>query len=310
MAKVTGVRTGAALCRGAIAAVAVAITVTIVLASASTAMATEPTGDFAIFKQCPRFTPNVVLCLYAETNSGYITIGNATLPLNADKKHPLVLQGGIRIVEEKQTFVDALNGQTLSKTPQQVPGGLADFFSSCNEIKGGGWPERELRFACKLLFKNGLTNINAVTELAGEVGVNEAALESNEGPLLTLPVKVRLENWLLGSKCYIGSNAKPIMLDLTPGTTHPAPPNQPITGKDGESTFKDELEFIELTNNTLVNNEFSVPEATGCGGVFSFLIDPIINAKLGLPSPDGRNTVVQNNTVYVGGVPFTLKSEK
>jgi hypothetical protein len=34
---------------------------------------------------------------------------------------------------------------------------------------------------------------------------------------------------------------------------------------------------------------------TGCGGVFSFLIDPLIDSKIGLPSADGHNTAIQNN---------------
>jgi hypothetical protein len=59
-----------------------------------------------------------------------------------------------------------------------------------------------------------------------------------------------------------------------------------------------------------VNNEFAAPEASGCGGIFSFLIDPIIDSKIGLPSPDGYNTAIQNNTIKLGGVEGVIKSEK
>ncbi len=97
---------------------------------------------------------------------------------------------------------------------------------------------------------------------------------------------------------------------MTAGKTNPNPPNKSVEGKDGESEFKDELEFIKFTNNTLVNNEFSAPEATGCGGIFSFLLDPIINSKLGLPSPNGFNTAIENNTIDIGSVEATIKSEK
>ncbi len=283
-------------------------------AFASPALAKEPTGDFAVFKQCPRFTTGVFLCMYAETLSGEVTIGKTTVPLNEDKKHPIVLQGGIAVnpATEAESFVGALNGETLSKTPQKVPGGLLDLVK-CNEIKGEGWAEKGLRFSCELIFENAITGVNAVTELAksaSEITISTAALESREGTTLGLPVKVRLENSLLGSECYIGSSSKPVQLNLTAGKTNPNPPNKPIEGKDGTSEFKDEFEFVKFTNNTLVNNEFSAPEATGCGGIFAFLLDPIIDAKLGLPSPNGSNTAIENNTIDIGSVEATIKSEK
>jgi len=47
-----------------------------------------------------------------------------------------------------------------------------------------------------------------------------------------------------------------------------------------------------------VDNLFAVPGAKGCGGkAFEAVIDPIINAKLGLPSPAGNNTAILNNTI-------------
>jgi len=284
------------------------------LAFASPALAKEPTGDFAVFKQCPRFTAGVALCIHAETLSGSVTLHKQTVPINEDKKHPIVLQGGIKVNEETgaESFVGALNGETLSKTPQNVPGGLTGLVN-CTEIKGSGFLEVLAREACKLVFENKTTGVSAVTELAkpaSEIGISTRNLEIKEGTALALPVKIRLENTFLGSECYIGSSAHPVNLNLTSGTTKPALPNKPITGKAGLIEFKDEFEFIELTENTLVNNEFSAPEATGCGGIFAILIDPVIDAKLGLPAVDGLNTAIQNNTIKLGGVPGVIASEK
>jgi hypothetical protein len=56
------------------------------MALAAPAMAMEPTGDFAIFKQCPRFAAGVELCLYTETLSGEVTLNTQTVPINEDKK--------------------------------------------------------------------------------------------------------------------------------------------------------------------------------------------------------------------------------
>jgi hypothetical protein len=280
------------------------------LTFASTAMAKEPTGDFAVFKQCPRFTTGVHICLYSETVGGEVTLHKQTVPITK----PIVLQGGIKINPETgaESFVGALNGETLSKVAEKVPGGLTDIVN-CTEIKGSGILEDLERGSCELVFENGTTGVNAITELAKpatEIGYNEEAFELEEGAALTLPVKIRLENSLLGSECYIGSSSKPLDWALTTGKTHPDAPNTSITGKIGESIYKDGDEFIYFPENTLVNNEFSAPEASGCGGIFSFLIDPIIDAKIGLSSPDGYNTVILNNKLKEAGIKGVIGSEK
>jgi hypothetical protein len=284
------------------------------LAAASPALALEPTGDFAIFKQCPRFTKGVELCLYSKVTGGSVTLNKQTVPINEDGKHPIILQGGIQINEETEheTFVAALNGETLSKTPQNVPGGLSGLVN-CTLIKGSGFLEVLARAACKLVFENKTTGVAAVTELAkpaSEIAISKRNLLLEEGTVLGLPVKVRLENTFLGGECYIGSSSSPLQLNLTTGSTHPELPNTSIKGKTGEISFRDEFEFVEIPKNVLVNNEFSAPEATGCGGIFAFLIDPIIDSKIGLPSTNGHNTAIQDADLFEGTTVGTIKSEK
>jgi hypothetical protein len=41
-----------------------------------------------------------------------------------------------------------------------------------------------------------------------------------------------------------------------------------------------------------VNNTFSAPGASGCGGLFSFFVDPLVNSILGLPAGSGTNSAV------------------
>jgi hypothetical protein len=41
-----------------------------------------------------------------------------------------------------------------------------------------------------------------------------------------------------------------------------------------------------------VDNAWSAPAASGCGGAFAFPVDPILDAKIGLPSAAGHNTAV------------------
>jgi hypothetical protein len=275
------------------------------LAFAAPALAKEPTGDFAVFKQCPRFTAEVNFCFYAQTLSGEVTLNKQTVPITKT----ITLQGGIKRNEttEAETFVAALNGETLSKSPQKVPGGLAGLIK-CNEIS-----DFLERVACELVFENGVTGVNATTELArpaSEIGINKNNLVNEEGVALSLPVRVHLENPFLGSECYVGSSSSPMTWNLTTGTTSPPPPNKPISGKVGNIEFKDAFRFVQITGNSSVDNAYAAPGATGCGGLFSFLIDPIINGKIGLPSAAGHNTTILNNTIDEAPAEAVIASEK
>ena len=156
------------------------------------------------------------------------------------------------------------------------------------------------RVACEVIFENGLTGVTATTELAApasSIQISTGNLLSEEGTALLLPVKVHLENPLLGSSCYIGSNSKPVNLPLTTGTTSPPAPNKPISGSKGELSFNEGFTLVTAKNNSLVNNSFAAPEAEGCGGIFSFLIDPIVDSKLGLPAKAGLNTAILKGTL-------------
>jgi hypothetical protein len=291
-----------------IAAVAVPIAC---LGLASPALAKEPTGNFAKFKQCPRFTPGVHFCLFSQITGGEVAIKKTIVPI---EKATITLQGGYTRNEETEaeTFVGAINGETLSKTPLKVPGGLLSLVK-CNEIKGEGFLEKLTRGACEAVFENLFTGVNATTELAkpaSAIGINSNNLVNEEGVALSLPVKVHLENPFLGGECYVGSEASPVVLNLTTGTTKPELPNKPIKGSVGDLEFGEEGEIIELLGATLVDNSFSAPKSSGCGGIASFLIDPIIDAKLGLPSPNGNNTAIQKGNTFVALSKNVIASEK
>jgi hypothetical protein len=260
--------------------------------TAAFAVEHHPKGLFAPFADCPLSDSAVEECLVARTSSGQFTVGKETVPISKT----ITLQGGT--IENSETgvlkFVAAEDGNTLSKTPQNVPGGLAALVK-CNEISN--FIERA---ACELLFENGVTGVTATTELAApasSIGISTTNLAFGEGIALSLPVKVKLSNPLLGENCYLGSNAHPIVIEFTTGTTSPPPPNKPIKGNPGEAEFKEGGSLLVIKNNSLVNNSFAAPEASGCGGLFAFLIDPLVNGKLGLPSAAGHNTAILNGTL-------------
>jgi len=276
--------------------VGVAVVASLAIVGVPAAMAT-PTGGFAVFAQCPLGTPHMNGCIYSPTESGYVTIGKQEVPI----VNTQVLQGGLLREEETfiKQFVAAKNGETLTKTAQKVPGGLSGLVN-CTKI--GNFL---LRISCEAIFENGLTGVNATTELAAPAStiyLNSAAEAIGEGTALNLPVKVKLENPLLGSECYIGSNSSPINIDLTTGATSGGP-----TGKPGTQSTSEEGKILTISGVSLVSNTFSAPGASGCG--LLGLLDGIINEKLGLPSAAGKNVAVLNGKVEIANSKAVEASE-
>jgi hypothetical protein len=265
------------------------------LALAAPAMAGKPTGDYANFTECPVGNPAVITCIFGKTTSGEFTIGSTSVPLTK----ATTLQGGLT---GEFAFVEAANGETLSKTPQTVPGGLL-------KILAPSFLPGFLQTLFNEYINKGITGVTATTELVGKPVLSPFAVLTGEGAALSLPVRVHLENLFLGSGCYVGSKAHPINVELTTGTTSPPAPNKPITGSPGEPESKDEGELLILRKNSLVNNSFAAPEAEGCGGFFSFLIDPAVDAEIGLPSAAGHNTAILNGTQELAGAAKVKASE-
>ncbi len=259
-------------------------------------------GEFTKFTNCPYTNEKAIKCIYSVTESGEVVLGSKKVPIEKQ----VILQGAYgEPVEEKEEaefypFIAATNGVTLSKAPQNVPGGLL-----------GIVPDASSPFLVKALIKffleNSLTGVNSTLELAksaSDIRISENNLAGETGTALQMPVKVHLENPFLGKKCFVGSSSSPITWNLTTGTTSPPEPNKPITGSGGEGSLLEKAKILKLSNNTLVDNAWSAPKAAGCGGILSFLIDPIINAQLGTTTA-GHNSATLKGTLYVASA-FTV----
>lgn len=279
-----------------LAGLASIIAVVAVMSLASSASAHS--GIYSRFNYCPSTNPAVFKCLQAVTKGGKIVLGKKTVPI----VNPVTLQGGVDEGYEKEEhfyekFYGATNGVTLSKTPQPVPGGLSGLVN-CKEISIGF-----LRASCESVFENGLTGVNATLELArpaSEIVVSEENLAAEARVALQLPVKVHLENPLLGSGCYIGSSSSPIIWNLTTGTTKPPPPNTPISGTSGPYIPLEGGLVAEFPTAKLVDNAWSAPGASGCGGfLVEYALDPIINASVGVPAAAGKNTAILENQISI-----------
>jgi hypothetical protein len=249
-------------------------------------------GPFAVFNDCPVTSPEIAYCLHAVTTSGSVVLGKQTTPI----VNPVTLQGGYSFNEETEAekFIGAKDGNTLTKAAQPVPGGLLGI------LPPEFLPEPLKKLFEEYIINKGPTGVYATLELAkpaSAIQINAANIINEEGVSLQLPVKIHLENSFLGSKCYIGSESSPLIWNLTTGTTHPPAPNKSITGSSGIAGLE-EGAIATLTGTKLVDNSFSAPGASGCGGfLIELLEDPVINSKLGIPATGGNNTVILNDNI-------------
>jgi hypothetical protein len=251
----------------------------LVLAPSALASSHNPKGEFAQFGECPLNNAKVTECLFSVSNGGNFTVGKKAVPL----VNPVTLQGGAYINEaEEQIFVGAENGQTLSKTPQPVPGGLLG-------ITAPTWWPKFVQDWFNGLINEGFTGVTATVELAApasSIKLSTQNLINQEGTALGLPTKVKLDNAILGNNCYIGSNSKPVQIDFTTGTSGA------LTGSVGEISFNKEFTLVTISGGKLVNGTFAAPGVSGCGGIFSIFVNPLVDSILGTPSPSGKNSAV------------------
>jgi len=163
----------------------------------------------------------VTQCVYIPTKSGELLFGKASIPIN----NTIKIQGGLIVSGSEETFVNATEGATLSKTAEEVVGG----------------------------FEGPLT---ATLELVGTVTLSRTDLAVGEGTALKLPVRAHLKNMFVGETCFIGSST---------GATSPPPPNKSIKGSPGTEESKEGGNLVVHKADSLVENAFSVPQAEGCG---------------------------------------------
>jgi hypothetical protein len=260
-------------------------------------------GNYTKFAQCPFSNLEVKKCIYSTTESGEVVLGSKKVPI----EKAVVLQGGYGKVNEEgfSKFYEASNGITLSKAPQNVPGGLLGIVPDASSPP-------LVKALIKFFLENSLTGVNSTLELAkpaSEILVSENHLAAETTVALKMPVKVHLENPFLGKNCFVGSSTSPITLELTTGETNPPAPNTKIHGSAGTFEFLEEGRILEAKGAKLVDNAWSAPAPTGCGGILSFLVTPIIKAQLGTTTA-GHNTAILNNTIFVGSAAAVRKNNE
>ena len=264
-------------------AMLMAAVATALLALAPTALATPTAKGYERFAGCPSQSENpaVEICQRGVIDGGHFKMGSKDVPIT----NPITLVGGVDI--DGKVTANSKGGLTPVK--QQVPGGVIG-------LTGLDWLVNFLGVEALKLY--------AVTELAGQ------PIITNFSEGLELPIRVHLENPVLGSNCYVGSFTNPIKLKLTYGTTKPPAPNKPISGTAPTQGASDLPGVVLFKDGTLVDNSFAAPSASGCVlTLFGFLpisINGLVNSQSGLPrlpGPTRPNRTSTSNSRH--GKPFT-----
>jgi hypothetical protein len=239
--------------------IAVAVTVAAWVALGGSAMAVFPnTSD------CPTSNPSVIGCVDIQNTSGNLNIKGFNVPLGPS----LEIRGGFNM---ELGFVPPRGTNGFFSRPVEVPGGLLGI----EWIPG--------------------TTVLAITELAGPSSSIRIGFQPPR-PSITVPIKVRLENLLLGMNCHIGSDSSPVMLHLVTEATNPPPPNRPIEGRYGSVRVIGGT--ITISENINVDNAFAVPASSTCGLGLG-LINAIVNARLQLPSAAGNNSMEVHSNIGI-----------
>jgi hypothetical protein len=263
----------------------------------------RPRGAFAVFSQCPLDEPKIYDCIYVYTKHGEMRIGAITAPLS----RPMIgLDGGVLEgpTHEPTIFAAPVNGVIMRPTPMPIPGGLGRVLEASALPHPLGGVSGELESV-------GLGELTTTIEVAGPASAVTLDLHQvveRTGAVLEEPLKIKLTSPVLGEHCYIGTDSDPIRVALTEAMTDPPLPNMPMEGALG-AVIQSEEGLFAVPGNSLVDNSFVVPTASGCGGSLAPAIDGIIDSKLKLPSPAGRNTLVLNGTAYLATARNVIASE-
>ncbi len=264
-------------------------------------------GDWAPFNRCPVDNPtmlaadgekSIVLCVTASSPSGAIKIGNLALPTGeGNTQFGLVGENA-----ESETTYKVVSpwGGVISMAPVELPDGLAALV--CPDASPA------LRWICSGHPSgphgsgSGRTNITATVQPAGEPSNFDLDGAVTTGiPILSIPVKIQLQNDVLGPDCYIGSDSEPIVLQLETLVPYTSSAFESFEADGNTATEGGPLIRIALLGGTDGDESFAVPGVSGCG--FRGGLDGVIDHNAALPSPAGENAVVMNETsTYLTGL--------
>ncbi|MGW8761047.1 hypothetical protein ACWGN5_00965 [Streptomyces sp. NPDC055815] len=267
--------------------------------SVGTATAATPqlNGDWAPFDRCPVDAPAVLAadgldkspqCVSSSSAGGSIKLGNTTVVTGRTNLQFAVIQNA----DGTNTVVPPPAGALIAD-PATVPGGLLGLMCPS-----------DIPFITDICRQLSDANLNKITATMESVGTpsdfDQIAGVLTDMPIVTVPVRIHLENPFLGSNCYIGTKSNPILLHPSNKTA----PDFSVERYSGDGTPNEEgdMSRLNLLGSTQVDTTFAVPGASGCGLGLG-LVNGAVNLKTGLPAAAGRNSLTLNNTqTYLTGL--------
>src|SRR5262249_8093544 len=240
-------------------------------------------GNWAPFNRCPVDDPAMLAnpsvglgsgCLGSNSTHGSITIGNLPTQTTVNTN----LQVGL-VLDETTFEISVISppGGALVADPVQI------------SMTAG--------------------HVTAVTKTAGSpTNFNLFAGITTGVPIITLPIKIQLQNPVLGPSCFIGSEQDPIVL-------HPENTDfsnaQSVAGlinffdPNGTPHLAGPRDALWPPGGVQGDDRFAVPGAPGCGPGGG--LDAGVNAVVGLPPPAGNTHLVPDDAA--SGIAFTFQGE-
>jgi hypothetical protein len=274
-----------------------AVAASMVLTPAAHAAGT-PTlnGDWAPFNRCPVTNSAMIsadgvkqidVCVSSNSPVSSVKLGGTTLT-GGDNNIQFGLVGtfasGFRVISPP--------GGAISAAPVSIPGGLLGLMCP-SDIP-------VVSAICAEVVGSPLNAVTATIESAGNpTNFNFTAGISKGIPIMSVPIKIQLNNPLLGPDCTIGTNSDPIVLKPE-NLVQPNVKTEFFKG-NGTPDTNGPLYSIYNTGGTQGDSTFAVPGASGCGllGILDFAVD----LKEGLPSASGSNNLVlEKAATYLGGL--------
>ncbi|MFD9635277.1 hypothetical protein [Streptomyces violascens] len=275
---------------------ALTVLVTAGPASADSAPVAQLGGNWAPFTRCPVDDPamlaadgraEIVQCIASHAASGSIKLGSTEVVTGASD-----LQAGVVQHTGGAPTLVAPAGGALIADSADIPGGLLGLMCPSDIPVIGE--------ICRQITNSTLNRVTATVESAGlPTGFDLTAGATSGRPILSIPVRIHLQNPFLGSSCYIGSAAHPIVL-RPQNVTAPAFGIKRFDG-NGTPNTTGVMNRLSLTGASQTDTTFAVPGASGCG--LAGMLDWAVNLKTGLPSAAGNNSVVLDNaSTYLAGL--------
>ncbi|MFJ9036052.1 hypothetical protein ACIRF8_05630 [Streptomyces sp. NPDC102406] len=275
---------------------ATAALATIASIGTSSAAGTQLNGNWAPFNRCPVDNAAMLAadgiddqatCISSSSSSGVIKIGTSVVPTGKTD-----LQAGIITHSDGTNTVVAPSDGALVADPANLPGGLLGLMCP-SDIP-------VVSAVCGKITDASLNRVVATVESVGTPSDFQLLAGVSEGqPIISIPVRIHLQNPLIGGNCYIGTKSAPVV--LRPQNAAAPAIGADSAASDGTPDPAGPFGRLALTGATQQDLTFAAPGASGCGPLGLGAFNWAVNLKSGLPAASGSNRLTLNSTsTYLG----------